>query len=70
MIDKIKNLLISFGVAVGVILTAYLRGKSDQKDSEKIKDLESIKRGSEIDKKVRDMPKSDIDRNIDRWMRD
>lgn len=70
MISKIKQFLLASGVAVGVILTAYLKGKSDQEASVKSKNYDTLKKGAEIDKEVRDLPLSSIDSNLNRWMRD
>lgn len=67
---KIDKYLIAVGAALGVILGAYLKGKSDQKNTEKNRELDTLREGKKIDEEVNRMPITDIDRNLKRWMRD
>ena len=67
---KVNKYLVAIGAALGIILGAYLKGKSDQKNLEKNKELDTLREGKKIDEKVNRMPISDIDNNLKRWMRD
>lgn len=68
--SKIDKYLITIGAALGIILGAYLKGKSDQKNTQKNKELDTLREGKKIDEKVNRMPITDIDNNLKRWMRD
>lgn len=67
---KINKYVIAVGAALGILLGAYLKGQSDQKNKQKNKELDTLREGNKIDEKVRDMPLSELDRNLKRWMRD
>lgn len=67
---KIDKYLIAVGAALGIILGAYLKGKSDQKNTQKNRELDTLREGKKIDEEVNRMPITDIDRNLKRWMRD
>ena len=67
---KVNKYLVAIGAALGIILGAYLKGKSDQKNLEKNKELDTLREGKKIDEKVNRMSISDIDSNLKRWMRD
>lgn len=63
---KVDKYLIAVGAALGIILGAYLKGKSDQKNMEKNRELDTLREGKKIDEKVNRMPIADIDNNLKR----
>jgi len=72
--NKFQGWILGMGAVAGLLLGVYLKGRNDQSEStsakenkKRIKDLETSK---EIEDEVTKMPKSDLDRKLDRWMRD
>ena len=59
---------------VGSIAAAYIKGRSDGVTSVTVKQveqrIEDIGKGKKIEEKVRKLPESDLDRELERWMRD
>lgn len=72
--SKFKGWLIGAGVAITLVLGAYLKGRSDQKETLQNKELKdrikSINQSKEVNDEVRKMSPSDVDRELDRFMRD
>lgn len=72
--NKFQGWILGMGAVAGLLFGVYLKGRNDQSDAttskenkKRIKDLETSK---EIEDNVTKMPKSDLDRKLDRWMRD
>lgn len=59
---------------VGAILAAYAagrnRGSKDERDQRAKKDARAIQKRKETDDEIRNLPADDLDRRIDKWMRD
>lgn len=70
MVEKLKGYIVTAVVAIGIILSSYLKGRSDQKSNERGKKYDALKKGAEVDQKVSTMSKSSLDGNLNRWMRD
>jgi len=60
--------------AVGAVLTAYVagrnRGSKDERDRRAKADAHAIQNRKETDDEVRNLPADDLDRGLDKWMRD
>lgn len=67
---KALSYLAPIGIALSILLGAYLRGKSDQKGAQTKQELDTLRKGNKIDEKVIQMSPSELDSNINRWMRD
>lgn len=72
--SKFQIYLIALGVALAALGGAYVKGRMDQKtvttakqNEQRVKDLKTAKEISEDVKKSSD---SELNRRIDRWMRD
>ena len=72
--DKFKGWVISAAALVALFVTVYLKGRSDQKETNQNKvfkeRLESVTKAREVSDEVRKMSPSDVDRGLDRFMRD
>lgn len=59
---------------VGAILAAYVagrnRGSKDERDQRAKKDARAVQTRKETDDEIRNLPADDLDRRIDKWMRD
>lgn len=72
--SRFQGWLIAAGAAVALLVGAYLKGRSDSKAINKTKTLEdrvkSVEKAKEVENEVRKMSPSDIDRRLDKYMRD
>lgn len=72
--DKIKGWVIAAGAALTIVGAVYLKGRSDQKSTDQNKQLkerlDSVKKSKEVSDEIRKMSPSDVDRELDRFMRD
>lgn len=63
--------LIALGLALGAV---YLKGRSDESTSYKAKEaqqtVKDIKKARNIENETQKLSPSDIDRGLDKWMRD
>jgi len=71
---RAKGWLIAAASALAIAAAVYVKGRSDQKTVDKNKDLkdrvESLKKAKEVSDEVHKMSPSDLDRELDRFMRD
>ncbi len=71
---KFQGWIITAGAFVALLVTAYIKGRSDQKDitstKETKKRIDDIKQAREIEDEVKKLPRTDLDRRLDKWMRD
>lgn len=71
---KIKGWVVAAGAALAIVGAVYLKGRSDQKSNDQNKELktrlDSVKKSKEVSDEVRKMSPSDVDRELDRFMRD
>lgn len=60
--------------AIGAALVAYIagrnRGSKDERDQRAKKDAHAVQTRKEIDDEIRNLPDADVDRGLDKWMRD
>ena len=60
--------------AVGAVSVAYIagrnRGSKDERDQRAKKDARAVQTRKETDDEVRNLPDADVDRRLDKWMRD
>lgn len=72
--NKFQGWILGMGAIAGLLLGVYLKGRNDQSDAtaskENKKRIEDLKTSKEIEDNVSKMPKSDLDRKLDRWLRD
>lgn len=72
--NKFQGWILGMGAVAGLLLGAYLKGKSDQSKNTTLKEskkrVEDLQTARKIENEVSKMPKSDLDRQLDRWMRD
>lgn len=72
--SKFKGWVIGAAAALALLLGAYLKGRSDQKDQNQNKELKdrltSVKKAKEVSDEVRKKSPSSVDRELDRFMRD
>lgn len=61
-------------LGVGALLTAYVagrnRGSKDERDQRAKADAHAIQNRKDVDDEVRNLPADDLDRRLDKWMRD
>lgn len=61
-------------VGAGALLTAYVagrnRGSKDERDRRAKADARAIQTRKETDDEVRNLPADDLNRRVDKWMRD
>lgn len=72
--SKIQGWVLAAGAFLAILAGAYLKGQSDQKSKSTAKvnekRLDDIKTKKEISEDVKKMPDTDLDRSLDRFMRD
>lgn len=72
--SKFYGYILATGAAIGLVVSIYLKGKSDQRASssatESKKRLENIQKARKINEKVDNMSDADLDARLDKWMRD
>lgn len=72
--NKFQGWILGAGAVAGLFLGVYLKGRTDQSASttskENKKRIEDLETSKEIEDNVTKMPKSDLDRKLDKWMRD
>lgn len=72
--SKIQGWALAAVAVIGILAGAYLKGRSDQKDTSTSKAnqkrLDDISKKREITQNVEKMSPSDLDRDLDRFMRD
>lgn len=60
--------------AIAAVLTAYVAGRNkgskDERDRRAKADAHAIQNRKDVDDEVRNLPTDDLDRRLDRWMRD
>jgi hypothetical protein len=60
--------------AIAAVLTAYVagrnRGSKDERDRRAKADANAIQNRKDVDDEVRNLPADDLDRRLDKWMRD
>jgi hypothetical protein len=61
-------------LAAGALLTAYVAGRNkgskDERDRRAKADANAIQNRKDVDDEVRNLPADDLDRRLDKWMRD
>jgi hypothetical protein len=61
-------------LGAGALLTAYIagrnRGSKDERDRRAKADAHAIQNRKDVDDEVRNLPADDLDRRLDKWMRD
>lgn len=71
---RLKIYVILIGVALASIAGAYFYGKHEQRletKSEQAQErVKTITKAREIENNVQDLPESDLDHRLDKWMRD
>lgn len=72
--SKFYGYILALGAALTVVASIYLKGKSDQRASasaaETKKRLETIDKAKKINEKVDNMSDADLDKRLNKWMRD
>jgi hypothetical protein len=72
--NKLQGWLIAAGAVVALLVGAYIKGRGDAADKAKTKTLEdrvkSVEKAKEVENEIRKMSPSDIDRRLDKYMRD
>lgn len=72
--NKFQGWILGAGAVAGLLLGVYLKGRNDQSDAttskENKKRIKDLKTSKEIEDNVSKMPRSDLDRKLDRWLRD
>lgn len=72
--NKVQGWVIAASAVLALLIGAYLKGRSDSKAINKTKTLEdqvkSVEKAKEVEDEVRKMSPSDIDRRLDKFMRD
>jgi|GEM_PF-2742585 len=60
--------------AIAAVLTAYVAGRNkgskDERDRRAKADANAIQNRKDVDDEVRNLPADDLDRRLDKWMRD
>lgn len=61
-------------LGAGALLTAYVAGRNkgskDERDRRAKADAHAIQNRKDVDDEVRNLPADDLDRRLDKWMRD
>jgi hypothetical protein len=61
-------------IGAGALLTAYVAGRNkgskDERDRRAKADAHAIQNRKDVDDEVRNLPADDLDRRLDKWMRD
>jgi len=72
--NKVQGWVIAASAVVALLVGVYLKGRSDAKAVNKTKTLEdrieSVTKAKEVENEVRKMSPTDIDKSLDRFMRD
>lgn len=72
--SRFQGWLIAAAAGVALLVGAYLKGRGDAKAINKTKTLEdrikSVEKAKEVENEVRKMSPADIDRRLDKYMRD
>lgn len=61
-------------IGAGALLTAYIAGRNkgsrDERGGRAKADAHAIQNRKDVDDEVRNLPAGDLDRRLDKWMRD
>lgn len=61
-------------LGAGILLTTYVAGRNkgskDERDRRAKADAHAIQNRKDVDDEVRNLPADDLDRRLDKWMRD
>lgn len=72
--SKFQGWIIGVGAILAVLAGAYAKGRMDQKTVTSAKTnekrLEDIKEARKIDEEIKKLPPDQLNKRLDRWMRD
>lgn len=68
--SKVAGYLAAIGIAAGILLTAYNKGRKDCKANQTADRLEASNKARKIENEVDGLGANTLDERLGRWMRD
>lgn len=68
--SKLTGYAVAIAAAVAVLVSAYLKGRSDSKTAQTVRDAQSATKARKIENEVSRLDDSAVDARLAKWMRD
>lgn len=68
--SKLTGYAVAIVAALAVLVTAYLKGRSDSKTAQTVRDAQSATKARKIENEVSRLDDSAVDARLAKWMRD
>lgn len=68
--SKLTGYAVAIAAALAVLVSAYLKGRSDSKSAQTVRDAQSATKARKIENEVSRLDDSAVDARLAKWMRD
>jgi len=68
--SKLTGYAVAIAAALAVLVSAYLKGRSDSKAAQTVRDAQSATKARKIENEVSRLDDSAVDARLAKWMRD